>query len=155
MSSALLVRKLYWWSTHLNERNCCDQSKVILKVARMVKVLASQPPSKYLLVLKMSSRSLQDMSWERLQHVSSATILSLPRRVEDVLKTSWRYLTRRLQDVFKTLWKTKNCYTGDVFETCLEDVLKTCIEDVLKTFPEDVLKTCLDDVLKILWRQTK
>ena len=54
---------------------------------------------------------LQDMSWRRLQHVFSVTILCLPRRLEDVLKT------------------------------CLEDVLKTCLEDVLKTYLEDVFKT--------------
>ena len=51
------------------------------------------------------------MSSRRLQHVVSVTILRLPRRLEDVLKT------------------------------CLEDVLKTCLEDVLKTCLEDVLKT--------------
>ena len=99
-----------------------------------------QHPSKHLLVLKTSSRRLQDMSWKRLQHVFSITILRLPRR---------------LQDVFKTSWKTKNCYAEDVLKTCLEDVLKTCLEDVLKTCLEDVLKTCLEDVLKTLWRQAK
>ena len=57
-------------------------------------------PSKRLLVLKTSSRRLQDMSSRRLQHVFSVTILRLPRRLEDVLKT------------------------------CLEDVLKTCLEDM-------------------------
>ena len=101
-------------------------------------------PSKHLLVLNTSRR--------RLQHVFSVTILCLPRRLEDVLKTSC-----------KTSWKTKNCYAEDVLKTCpedvlktcLEDVLKTCIEDVLKTCLEDVLKTCLEDVLKTLWRQAK
>ena len=82
-------------------------------------------PSKHLLVLKTSSRRFQDMSWRRLQHVFSVTILRLPRRLEDVLKT------------------------------CLEDVLKTCLEDVLKTYLEDVSKTCLEEVLKIFWRKTK
>ena len=72
-------------------------------------------------------------SWRRLQHVFSVTILRLPRRLEDVLKTC-------LEDVLKT---------------CLEDVLKTCLEDVLKTCLEDVLKTCLEDVLKTLYRQAK
>ena len=52
-----------------------------------------------------SSRRLQNMSWRRLQHVFSVTILRLPRRLEDVLKT------------------------------CLEDVLKTYLEDVFKTSP--------------------
>ena len=61
-------------------------------------------------IFKTSWRRLQDMSWRRLQHVFSVTILRLPRRFEDVLKTSW---------------KTKNCYAEDVLKTCLEDVLET------------------------------
>ena len=56
-------------------------------------------PSKHLLVLKTA--------WIRLQHVFSVTIFRLPRRLEDllqrrledVLKTSWRHLTRPLDDV--------------------------------------------------------
>ena len=67
-----------------------------------------------------------------LEDVFSVTILRLPRRLEDILKTSW---------------KTKNCYAEGVLKTCLEDVLKTCLEDVLKT--------CLEDVLKTLCRQAK
>ena len=65
-----------------------------------------------------SSRRLQDMSWRRLQHVFSVTILRLPRRLEDVLEDEKLLRWRRLEDVLKT---------------CLEDVLKTCLEDVLKT----------------------
>ena len=42
-------------------------------------------PSKHLLVLKTSSRHLQDMSSRRLQDVFSVTILRLPRRLQDVL----------------------------------------------------------------------
>ena len=103
-------------------------------------LLISNIPSKHLLVLRTSSRRLQDMSWRRLQHVFSITILCFRRRFEDVLKTSWRPLAKRLQDVLKTSWKTKNCYAEDVLKTsCLEDVSKTCLEDLLK----------------ILWRQTK
>ena len=90
-------------------------------------------PSKHLLVFKTSWRHLQDMSWRRLQHVFSVTILCLPRRLEDLLKTC-------LEDVLKT---------------CIEDVLKTCLEDVLKTCLEDVLKTYLEDVFKTSRRQTK
>ena len=52
---------------------------------------------------------LQDMSWRRLQHVFSVTILRLPRRLEDVLrrrledvlKTFSRPLARRLEGIFK------------------------------------------------------
>ena len=58
-------------------------------------------PSKHLLVFKTSWRHLQDMSWRRLQHVFSVTILRLPRRLEDVLKTFSRPLARRLQDVLE------------------------------------------------------
>ena len=57
-------------------------------------------------------------SWGRHQHVFSVTILRLPRR---------------LQDVLKTFWKTKNCYAEDVLKTCLQDVLKTYLKDALKT----------------------
>ena len=57
-----------------------------------------------------SSRRLQDMSWRRLQHVFSVTILRLPRRLEDVLEDEKLLRWRRLEDVLKTY---------------LEDVLKT------------------------------
>ena len=42
---------------------------------------------------------------------------------------SWR----RLEVVLKTSWKTKNCCAEDVLKTYLEDVWKTCLEDVLET----------------------
>ena len=56
-------------------------------------------------------------SWRRLQNVLSVIIFRLPRRLEDVLKTSWRRLediwprrlrwswSRRLQDVLKMSWR--------------------------------------------------
>ena len=49
------------------------------------------------------------MSWRRLQHVFSVTILHLPRRLEDVLKPSW---------------KTKNCYAEDVLKISWRHTLK-------------------------------
>ena len=60
-----------------------------------------------------SWRRLQDMSWKRLQHVFSVTILRLPRRLEDVLqkclddvlKTSWRRPGRRKIVTLKTSWR--------------------------------------------------
>ena len=67
-------------------------------------------PSKHLFVLKMPSRCLQDMSWRCLQHVFSATIFRLPRRLEDILEDEKLLRWRRLQDVLKT---------------CLEDILRT------------------------------
>ena len=77
------------------------------------------------------------MYWRRLQHVFSVTVLRLPRRLEDVLKTTW---------------KTKKCYDEDVLKTCLEDVLKTCLEDVLKTSWKHVFKMFWRHILKTSWR---
>ena len=105
-----------------------------------------------------SSRRLQDMSWRRLQHVFSVTILRLPRRLEDVLKTFSRPLARRLEDIFKTSSRRlgrRKIVTLKTSWRRLEDVLKTCLEDVLKTCLEDVLKKCLEDVFRTSWRQTK
>ena len=73
------------------------------------------------------------MSWRSLQHVFSVTILPLPRRLKDVLKTSC-----------KTSWKTKNCY--------VEDVLKTSWRHVLKTYWRHVLKMSWRHVLKTSWK---
>ena len=77
------------------------------------------------------------MYWRRLQHVFSVTVLRLPRRLEDVLKTTW---------------KTKKCYDEDVLKTCLGDVLKTCLEDVLKTSWKHVFKMFWRHILKTSWR---
>ena len=90
-------------------------------------------PSKHFLVFKKSWRRLQGMSWRRLQQVFSVTILRLPRRLEDVLKTSW---------------KTKNCYAEDVLKTSWRHVLKTSWRHVLKTSWRHILKTSWRHVLK-------
>ena len=85
-------------------------------------------------------------SWRCLQDVFA-------RRLEDVLKTSWRCL----EDVLKTSWRRLE----DVLKTFLQDVLKTSwkrLEDVLKTYgqdeyiglDQDVLKTSFEDVF---WRR--
>ena len=63
-----------------------------------------------IVTLKTSSRHLEDMSWRRLQHVFSVTILGLPRRLEDflqrLLKKSWRYfLKMSWRHVLKTSWR--------------------------------------------------
>ena len=61
---------------------------------------------------------LQDMSFRRLQHVFSVTILRLPRRLEDVLMTSWRHLAKTsskktyLEDVSKILWRQTKYLLG-------------------------------------------
>ena len=75
-------------------------------------------------------------SWRRLQHVFSATILRLPRRLEDILQDI-------LEDKKLLRWRRLE----DMSWRRLEDFLKACLEDVLKTYLEDVLKT--------LWKQTK
>ena len=67
-------------------------------------------------VFKTSLRRLPDVFAIRLPEMSPRR---LPRRLQDVFKTSLRYLPRRLQDVFKT---------------CLQDVLLLCLQDVFKTF---------------------
>ena len=92
---------------------------------------------------KLSVQIKSQQTFVGLQHVFSVTIFCLPRRLEDVLKVSWRHLVRRLEDVLEN--EKLLCWTRlqDVLKTCLEDVLKTCLEGVLKTCLEDVLKTSL------------
>ena len=71
----------------------------------------------HIFVSKTSWRYLEDMSWRRLEDVFSVTVIRLPRRHQDVFKTS-------LQDLFKTSWKTKNCYTEGVLKTSSRHVFK-------------------------------
>ena len=83
------------------------------------------------------------MSWRHLQHIFSVTILRLPRRLEDVLKLSWRRLA-------KTIWRhlgRRKIITWRTSWRHLEDMSWRRLENVLKTYLEDVLRT--------LWRQTK
>ena len=115
-------------------------------------ILNNQPPSKHLLVLKTSSRRFQDMSWRRLQHVFSVTILRLPRHLEDILQ---RRLEDILQDVFKTSWKMKNCYAADFLKTSwrtswrrLEDISWRCLEDISWRRLEDMCWRCLKDMFR-------
>ena len=64
-------------------------------------------------VFKKSSRYI----FKSLEDLFSVTIFRLPRRLEDVLKKSW---------------KTKNCYTEDVLKTTSRHVFRTssrCLED--------------------------
>ena len=62
-------------------------------------------PSKHLLVFKASWRRLQDMSWGHLQHDFSVTLFHLPRRLENVFKTSWRHLGRQKIVTLNTSWR--------------------------------------------------
>ena len=91
-------------------------------------------PSKHFLVLKTSSRRLQDMSWRRPQRNSFTSYKTCWRRLEDVLKDVKLLRWRRLPDVLKT---------------CLEDVFKS-LERVLKTCLEDIYWRCLEDMS---WRR--
>ena len=52
-----------------------------------------------------SWRRLQDMSGRHLQKVFSVTIFRLPRRLQDVLETSWKTKNRYAEDVLKTSWR--------------------------------------------------
>ena len=66
--------------------------------------------SKHILVFKTSSKRLQ-----RNNFLSSKTSWRRPAN------TSWR----RLEDVLKTSWKTKNCYAEAVLKMSWRHVLKT------------------------------
>ena len=89
-----------------------------------------------------------------------------PRRLEDVLKKSWRHLARRLQDVFKTYLLRWLIWLKLLLWRRVEDVLKACFEDVFKTSwrPTNVFwvisnikyiaiytNTLLSDLLYIQW----
>ena len=163
-SIIILYYNLAWW--------CKLQIRTIVKPSNLSVAVQARRykhmPNKHLLVLKTSWRRLQGMSWRRLRNVFSVLIFCLPRRLEDVVKTSWRRIRRRLgrhfEDVLKTSWRCledvldKDLKTSwrrleNVLENKkllrwrrLEDVFKTCLQDVLKTCLQDVHKTCLQDV---------
>ena len=72
----------------------------------------------------MSSRRLQDISSRRLQDVFNLTIFHLPKRLEDVLKTSSKISSGHLQEVLKDKKLLRWRRVEDICKTCLEDVLK-------------------------------
>ena len=92
---------------------------------------------------------LDNTSWKRLEDIFG-------RRLEDVLKTSWK----RLENVLKTFWrglenvlKTSWGFLEDDFARHLEDILKTSwrrLENVLKTYYQDEY-TGLDQ--DVFWRR--
>ena len=119
--------KRWWWDSKQNECLCGS----------------SHPKGSLKIVLREISQNSQENVYK---------LLTLPRRLQGLFKTSWRRLARCLQDVLKTCsrcicktssrricktssrrleealktsWKTKNCYAKDVLKTCLEGVLKT------------------------------
>ena len=99
----------------------------------------------------------------------------LARRLQNVLKMSWRRFCRRLEDVLKTSWKL----FGKTSWRSLENVLARRLEDVLKTYgqdeyiglDQDILKTSsedkwqrriysswslrLEDVFGVFWRRRR
>ena len=88
---------------------------------------------------KMSSRRLQDVLIKTNIFVLVIRLQdALPRRLQNVFKTSWRRLaktsSRRFEDVFNT------SSTRKTYWRCLEDVFARHLEDVLKTFWR-----CLED----------
>ena len=90
----------------------------VRKIFRFLRYRYRILPSKHFLVLKTSSRRLEDTSWKHLQDISqrcpevtfSVTISCLPRRFEDDSKTSW---------------KMENCCSDYIFKTYSKYVLKT------------------------------
>ena len=89
-----------------------------------------------------SSRRLQDMPRRRLQHVFSATIFCLPRRLEDVLRTcledmSWRHL----QDVLETK-KWGYLYLTNL-NVCVSNksIFHKSVSDKSKPNPKSLIKT--------------
>ena len=77
-------------------------------------------------------------SWRRLQHDFSVTILRLPVRIEDVLKTSSRRLGRRKIVTLNTSWRL------------LEDMSWRRLEDMSWRSLEDMSWRCLEDMF---WRR--
>ena len=86
-------------------------------------------PSKHLSVFKTS--------WRHLQQVFNVTIFRIPRRLEDVLKTSR-----------ETSCKMKSCYAEELFKMTWRHILKTFWRHVLKTSWRHVLRTSWRHVLK-------
>ena len=98
-------------------------------------------------------------SWRRLEDVFSVTFFCLPRRLEHVLKTSWRHNCKKsCKHVLKTSWRR--------FARHLEDVLRMSWRRFRKTYWKCVFKTSsrrlvrrkvlrwrrLEDVLKTSWK---
>ena len=70
----------------------------------------------------MSSRHLQDMSSRRLRDMSSRSLQDMSSTsLQDIFRVTIFRLPRRLEDVLKASWKTKNCYAEDVFKACLDE----------------------------------
>ena len=75
----------------------------------------------------------QEMSWSCLQHVFSVTIARLPRRLEDILKTSCKTCWRRLGRRKIVTLKTSSRRLEDMSLGRLEDMSWRRFEDVMET----------------------
>ena len=112
-------------------------------------------PSKHLLVFKTSSKRLQrnsfsssKTSWKRLEtswkRFGTREIVTLKTSWRHALKTFEDVFARRLENILKTTWR------------CLEDAFARRLEDVLKTFWRRLRKTSwrrLGNVFKTSWRR--
>ena len=77
-------------------------------------------------VLKTSSRCLQNMSWRRLQHVFSVTILRLPRRLGRRKIVKLKTSSKRLEGMsWRSLEDMSWRYLEDMPWRILEDIMET------------------------------
>ena len=104
------------------------KTNIFALIIRLQKTSWSRPIySSWPYVFKTFSRHLQDVLPRRLQDVFKTTLRRLAksssRHLQDVLKTS----SRRLQDIFKT-----SCQ--DIFKTSRKDAFKTLTYHQVKLF---------------------
>ena len=97
--------------------------------------------------------------WRRLQDVFSVTFFCLPRRLEDVWKTSWRHNCKTsCKHVLKTSWKTSLKRLEDVLKTSWRHFRKTYCKYVFKTSSRGLVRrkvlcwSPLLDVSKTSWK---
>ena len=117
--------KLIAWAVFVLELVKCSPPRNN-SVAKFFLPWKLQHPSKHLLVFRTS--------WIRLQHVFSLTILRLPRRLEEVLKTSWRRLAKtssiRLGRQKIVMLKTSSRPLEDMSWRLLEGISWRRLQDV-------------------------
>ena len=78
-------------------------------------------------------------SWKRLEDI-------FERRLEDVLKMSWRCFEEILRRLAKTSWRRlEDLWSRRRPRRLNQDELKTSWKLLLKTKTKDIFKTCLED----------
>ena len=109
-----------------------------------------QPSMIFFLAKLLSYHPSKHSSWlRRTEHVFSVTFFYYSRRLQEHLaNTSWR----RLEDVLKMSWKTSWRRFEDLLKTFSEDVLQTRLEDVFKTSCRSFCKASYKHILKTSWR---